>query len=158
MYVSKKRYGHEEGLSCAFRQHRATHSHCRFLHGYALAITLTFECDTLDARNWCMDFGGLKDIKAWLKDRFDHTTAIAADDPELLCFRRMAEYGLLQLRVFEGVGCEKFSEQIYHYVSDWLAMTQPALDGVRYRVRLRSVEVAEHGANSAVYEPATKTG
>ena len=36
VWRSTKTYGHEEGLSCCFRQWRATHSHCRLLHGYAL--------------------------------------------------------------------------------------------------------------------------
>lgn len=156
MYVSKKRYGHEEGFSCAFRQHRAAHSHCRFIHGYALAITLTFECDDvdLDARNWCLDFGSLKPVKQWLKDTFDHTTVIASDDPERAWLEAAEKRGILQLCILPAVGCEKFAEHIYHYVDGWLSR-QFDVGG---RVRLRSVEVAEHGANSAVYEPATKTG
>ena len=35
MYRSSKTYGHEIGLSAAFRQWRAQ-SHCRLIHGYAL--------------------------------------------------------------------------------------------------------------------------
>ena len=37
-----KTYGHDLGLSCCFRQWGAS-SHCRFLHGYALSFSFTFE-------------------------------------------------------------------------------------------------------------------
>lgn len=46
-YSSTKTYGHEVGLSCAFRQCRATHFHCRYLHGYAFSIHLEFETEEL---------------------------------------------------------------------------------------------------------------
>ena len=32
-----------------------------FVHGYSLGFKLVFECDSLDERNWVMDFGGLKE-------------------------------------------------------------------------------------------------
>ena len=57
-FYSTKTYGNDRGLSCCFRQWRATHSHCSTLHGYSIGIKLIFECDTLDDKNWCMDFGG----------------------------------------------------------------------------------------------------
>ena len=71
-YLSTKTYGHNIGLSAVFRQPHADHSHCRFLHGYSLAFKFTFGCDDLDHRNWCVDFGGLKPLKQWLEDSFDH--------------------------------------------------------------------------------------
>jgi 6-pyruvoyltetrahydropterin/6-carboxytetrahydropterin synthase len=51
VYRSIKTYGHNEGLSCCFRQWRATHSHCRLIHGYALAFKLVFATRELDERN-----------------------------------------------------------------------------------------------------------
>ena len=69
-YYSTKTYGHEEGLSCMFRQPLATHSHCSLLHGYALSFSFKFGCNHLDDKNWVVDFGDLKDLKAWLKDSF----------------------------------------------------------------------------------------
>ena len=59
-YQSTKTFGHDLGISCAFRQWRATHSHCSKIHGYALSVTMVFEANTLDDRNWVMDFGGFK--------------------------------------------------------------------------------------------------
>ena len=80
-YQSTKSYGHEMGFSCCFRQWRAD-SHCRLLHGYALAFKFIFESKTLDVRNWVVDFGGLKPLKAMLQDTFDHTLLVAEDDPK----------------------------------------------------------------------------
>ena len=50
-YVSTKTYDHIGPV--AYRQWRAE-SHCNLIHGYALSFHFEFECDTLDARNWCM--------------------------------------------------------------------------------------------------------
>ena len=63
-YYSTKHYGHNIGLSAVFRQPNADHSHCHLLHGYSLAFTFKFGCDDLDNKNWAVDFGGLKQLKA----------------------------------------------------------------------------------------------
>jgi 6-pyruvoyltetrahydropterin/6-carboxytetrahydropterin synthase len=144
-YYSTKNYDHNEGLSCAFRQWRATHSHCRLIHGYALAIKFTFGCKKLDDRNWVQDFGGLKDIKKWLKHMFDHTLVVAEDDPEIERFRELEKNDIVDLRIIPAVGCEKFAEFIYNYVAKIIK------DESQGRVWLDSVEVREHGANSAIY-------
>ena len=87
--------------SCAFRQWRATDSHCRHIHGYQLKAKIWFGCNTLDDRNWVVDFGGLKDLKAILHEYFDHTLTVAADDPELELFKQLAAKDVVNLRVFE---------------------------------------------------------
>ena len=43
---------------------------------------------------WVMDFGGLKPIKAWLEDLFDHTLLINEDDPALQFFQEMEKWDL----------------------------------------------------------------
>ena len=141
-YYSTKTYDHNEGLSCAFRQWRAKDSHCRWIHGYALAVKFTFGCKELDDRNWVQDFGGLKEIKQWLKHTFDHTLCIAEDDPELETFKGLEDLDLVDLRIMPAVGCEKFAEYIYNHVSKIVNED---------RKWLESVEVREHGANSAIY-------
>lgn len=144
-YQSTKTYSHEVGLSACFRQHRAE-SHCRYLHGYALAVTLVFETDELDCRNWVVDFGSLKSLKGRLEDAFDHKTVVAEDDPHMEWFKVAEDMGLCQLRILPAVGCEMFAEYIYGMVDVWL------LDnGYAPRVVLKYVEVREHGANSARY-------
>lgn len=152
VWRSSKTYGHEEGLSCCFRQWRATHSHCRLLHGYALAFRLTFASEALDERNWCFDFGGLKPIKSWLHGMFDHTMLVAADDPELPEFQRLAERGLVDLRVLPAVGCEATARHVFDHVSRFV---EEATAG---RVWLEEVEVREHSGNSATYSRPLRGG
>ena len=81
-FLSGKTYTHSTGHSCAFRQWRAD-SHCNLIHGYALQFELQFGSVALDDKNWVVDFGGLKELKEWLKHMFDHTYLVAEDDPEL---------------------------------------------------------------------------
>lgn len=144
-YRSTKTWGHEVGLSCAFRQWRAD-SHCAHVHGYALSVKLEFEAKVLDHRNWVIDFGGLKEIKGWLQDQFDHRLLVARDDPHLPLFMEMDKSGVANVNVVGAVGCEAFAERIYQYVNQWLLQEQHS-----GRVKLTSVEVREHGANSAIY-------
>jgi 6-pyruvoyltetrahydropterin/6-carboxytetrahydropterin synthase len=143
--MSTKYYPHSAGFSCAFRQWRAD-SHCRFLHGYALGFKFVFSCEDLDARNWCCDFGGLKSLKAILEDTFDHKTVVAVDDPEIEWFREGHRRGILELVEVEAGGCEKFAELTYEVTEQWLKDA-----GYGDRVRLVSVEVAEHESNSAIF-------
>jgi len=145
-YVSTKTYGHNVGLSAAFRQWRAD-SHCRFIHGYSLSFKFIFESDELDVRNWVVDFGSLKTLKGILEDTFDHKTVVAEDDPEMEWFEEAHRRGIIDLVVLPAGGCEKFAEYVYQVADGWLADA-----GYKPRARLRSVEVMEHGANSAIYE------
>jgi len=189
-YLSTKTYGNDRGLSCCFRQWRSRHSHCSTLHGYSIGIKLIFESETLDDRNWVMDFGGLKAFKEWSEYMFDHTLVVGADDPHLNFFKQMANLGdpptsgkgtgpegaphergaICDLRIVEAVGCEKFSELAYKTMENILRAFQAgnswflvAQDGTTLKefqcrypvgqgVKLRSVEVFEHNANSATYE------
>ncbi|KMY84960.1 Queuosine biosynthesis QueD, PTPS-I [Candidatus Paraburkholderia calva] len=86
--------GPEIGLSCAFRQWRAA-LHCRFLHGYSLSFIFVFETQILDEQGWVVDFGGLKDLKSGLQEMFDHTTAVAANDPHLAYFEQADRLGAI---------------------------------------------------------------
>jgi hypothetical protein len=118
-----------------------------------------------------MDFGGLKAFKEWADWQFDHTLCVGSDDPHLALFKQMAalgkqaEGGIVDLRIVEAVGCEKFAELAYRTMNEILAAYQTG-DGwthpdgrifeARYPVcvgvQLRSVEVFEHAGNSATYE------
>ena len=106
-YISIKVF---DGYSTAFRQWRATHSHCQYVHGYALKFKVWFEGD-LDEKNWVCDFGCFKrnGIKKKLANQFDHTTVVAEDDPNMETFKRMdkvesASYGnFLLIEPFFGV-------------------------------------------------------
>lgn len=167
-FYSTKTYGNDRGLSCCFRQWRSTHSHCSLIHGYSIGIKLVFECDTLDDKNWCMDFGGLKTFKAWADYMFDHTLVVAEDDPMLDFFKHMNEIvdiesknhlseipnergALCDLRIVPAVGCEMFAKMAYDKMAELLASGNTGYP-VNPTVRVKSVEVFEHGANSAIYE------
>jgi len=147
-FYSTKTYGNERGLSCCFRQHSAVHSHCSKLHGYSLGVRLTFACDHLDSRGWVMDFGGLKELWQWLQDTFDHKTVVAEDDPLLPEFRRLAAVNAIDLRVLPAVGCERFSHLVFSKMTELLQTSNQ----LNPSVRVHSVEVFEHGANSAIFE------
>ena len=158
-YYSTKTYGNDRGLGCCFRQWRATHSHCSLLHGYSIGVKLIFECEELDERNWVMDFGGLKDFKNWLEHMFDHTVLVAEDDPKLDFFKQLNTMddgynakGICDLRIVPGVGCEKFAELCYTKMAELLEEDKKADRALNPTVQLKSVEVFEHGANSAIYE------
>ena len=143
-----------DGYSTCFRQWRATDTHCQYLHGYALSFRVWFEGD-LDYRNWVFDFGGIKRSKnkiydmapkeyfAWL---LDHTVIIANDDPEVDSFRMMDAQGIIQLRIINDTGCEKFAEFLHEIINDFL---KKETNG---RVKARKIEVYEHERNSASYE------
>jgi len=108
-----------------------------------------------------MDFGGLKQFKEWAKYMFDHTLLIAEDDPYLDRFKELADVGVLNtpqytglvdLRVVPGVGCEKFAQLAYYTMTNILEEAKTAGTLLNPTVRVKSVEVFEHGANSAIYE------
>ncbi len=148
-FYSTKTYGHERGLSCAFRQWRAN-SHCNLLHGYALSFTFIFAAEHLDERNWVQDFGGLKELKDQLDYWFDHTTAVAEDDPTLKVFEDLASQKIIDLRVLKSVGCEAFAAHAFKLAKDFID-TRYYDDSLLRGLRVVSCEVKEHSGNSAIY-------
>jgi 6-pyruvoyltetrahydropterin/6-carboxytetrahydropterin synthase len=143
-----------DGYSTCFRQWKAEDTHCKFLHGYAVSFRVWFEGD-LDERNWVFDFGGMKRAKCKMngmspKDYFtyllDHTTIIASDDPYLSQFKQMDIDGIIQLRIMDSVGCERFAQYLYETINAFLELETDN------RVRATKVEVYEHERNSASYE------
>lgn len=144
-YRSTKTYGHDIGLSAAFRQHKAQ-SHCNQVHGYALSVRFEFEADELDERNWVVDFGSMKSLRTMLEDNFDHKLLVAEDDPykDELCF--LQAIGVASVIVVPATGCEAFAQMIYECTESWMTS-----NGYAPRCKLVSVEVKEHGANSAIY-------
>lgn len=143
-YVSTKEY--KELGPVAYRQWRAD-SHCRLIHGYALSFKFYFETDQLDARNWAMDYGGLKPLKALLEDWFDHTLLVAEDDPERAALEELGKKGLAKITYVAKTGCEGLADFLYEYVNTIFLPNY----GVSEAERLwcYKVEVRETGANMA---------
>ena len=158
MFKSTKLF---DGFSCCFRQWKAKTTHCRFLHGYGISFRVTFE-GQLDHRNWVWDFGGMKRAKTkidgmspkeWMDYMFDHTVLVAKDDPQLPYFQQANDLpkfgeqnkGILQLRIVEATGAEKFAEFIFHKLNNFVKTE------TNNRVRISQVEIMEHGKNTAIY-------
>ena len=141
-FFSLKKYGHERGLSAAFRQWRAD-SHCKFLHGYSLEFEFEFGANELDEKNWVVDFGGLKDLEVWLRNNFDHKTLVASDDPQFSEFELLNNNGIIDMVVVESTGAEMFAEMAMKYSSKLIQ------EKYGDRCWVESVTVREHGANSA---------
>ena len=144
-YYSTKTYGHNIGLSAVFRQPNADHSHCHLLHGYSLAFKFTFGCKSLDDKNWAVDFGGLKPLKAWLENMFDHKLVLDKNDPHLDQFQQLEDMDLAEIRIFDGVGAEMFAKHAFEFADE---LIREKTDGRCYVVEC---ECMEHGANSAIY-------
>ena len=151
MYQSTKLF---DGFSCCFRQWKAETTHCRFLHGYGVSFRVTFE-GNLDHRNWVWDFGGMKRAKtliddmqpkAWMDYMFDHTVIVSKDDPKLETFQAMEVLGIIQLRIVEATGAEKFAEFIYNKLNEFVQIETQS------RVRISQVEFMEHGKITAIYK------
>ena len=151
MFKSTKLF---DGFSCCFRQWKAETTHCRFLHGYGVSFRVTFE-GQLDHRNWVWDFGGMKRAKTkidgmspkeWMDYMFDHTVLVAIDDPDLKIFQTMYDNDIIQLRVVEATGAEKFAEFIFKKLNTFVRTE------TNDRVHVKRVEFMEHNKNTAIYE------
>lgn len=142
-FKSTKRF---TGFPCTHRQWRAS-SHCKYVHGYSREFYFEFECNELTPEGWVVDFGGLKDIKLWLEEMFDHTFLVAQDDPELDVFRELDKKGVIQLRVLPNPGMEGTCEFVYQHASSILKK----LYGDRAWITF--VEVKENDKNSAQFIP-----
>lgn len=134
------------GFPCTHRQWRAE-SHCRFVHGYSREFHFEFAASELTKEGWVVDFGGLKEVKKWLENVFDHTFLVAADDPELETFKELDKRGVILLRVLPNPGMEGTAL----YVFDEASKILESLYGKR--AWITRVEVRENEKNSAIFIP-----
>ena len=139
-YTSTKTF---TGLPCAHRQWR-DNGHCRLVHGYDRTVIMTFGASELDDKEWVVDFGGLKAVKQWLEDKFDHTLLINEDDPMRSLFEKH-DGDLWKLTVMPNVGMEASAKYIYDHVN-------PMIDKMTNgRCWVVSVECRENVKNSAIF-------
>jgi len=164
MYISTKSYGPSEGFAVCYRQWRADRKSgkgkdelysinevpgCSALHGYALGFHFEFSCETLDARNWVVDFGSLRSFKEFLKENFDHTMLVAQDDPEFETFEMLHNKALAKMVVVEATGCEALAKFLCDYLNNiWLPDNYP-----NGGIVCTKFEVRETPSNSAMYVP-----
>lgn len=159
MYRSTKVWG---PFSTCFRQPGAQ-SHCSLLHGYGLTFKATFQATHLDENGWVMDFGALKHIKATLELYYDHKLVVSRYDPLLPELEALERKKGCKLTVLSAVGCEAFARHAGLGVQQWLndqdwnqqerswnaEQTEEVIEPAR--VRIHSMEVREHEANSAIW-------
>lgn len=143
-YISTKEYSHLAPL--AYRQWRAD-SHCNLIHGYALSFKFEFECDELDVRNWAMDYGGLRPLKDFLEEHFDHALLLAQDDPHYADIKRLGELGIAKITEVEKTGCEGLADYLYEYINTIFLPNYGAQEAAR--LWCCSVEVRETPSNMA---------
>ena len=132
--------------SCAFRQWKAQHSHCKYLHGYQLKAKIWVRGKHLDDKNWIFDFAAFKRIKTLLQETFDHKVCVSKDDPELPFLKQAEQRGIMQLSILDGVGIEKTAEFVYHIANQFIQ------ENTDSRCWVDKVEVWEHPENSATFE------
>jgi len=141
-FVSTKTY--TQKFPIAYRQWRAD-SHCNVIHGYAMSFHFEFECDDLDARNWCVDYGGLRPLKHKLEEWFDHTFLLALDDPDYEQMKALGTAGLAKITEVERTGCEGLAQFLYEYINTIFLVDYGEGD----RVWCCKVEVRETNDNMA---------
>ena len=95
-----------------------------------------------------MDFGGLKEIKNWLNEQWDHRLLIASDDPLMSDFKILHEKGGCNLNIMDieqgwGPGIEASCKFVYDYVNQWIKKLTDS------RVWVHKVQIWEHENNSA---------
>lgn len=146
-FISTKRF---IGFPCTHRQWKAE-SHCRFVHGYSREFYFEFASNELTQEMWVMDFGGLKKVKSWLEDMFDHTFLASQDDPFLETFKELDQQGVIQLRILPNAGMEGTALYVYQEVDKIVK------ELTHNRVWVTKVEVRENEKNSAYYVPDLKT-
>lgn len=160
-YVSTKTY--LNAFPVAYRQWRADRKSgkdegelysqdeipgCNAIHGYALSIHFEFEAEDLDARNWVVDFGGLRDLKHKLEEWFDHTLLLAEDDPHFEDIHKMHDLGLAKVTVVEKTGCEGIADFLYEFLNGKGGYLETL--GYGDRVWCSKVEVRETPSNMAL--------
>lgn len=135
---------------CSHRQ--PYHSgHCQFLHGYERTFVLEFTANELQIKtNFVIDFGGLemKAIKKFLDEKFDHTTLLNSNDPEMDYFLQKDNI-CFKIVILENVGMEYSSKYVLEGVNTILQFSK---DCVERGVRCFRVTTRENEKNSATYE------
>jgi len=143
LFTSTKRF---VGFPCTHRQWLAD-SHCKYIHGYSREFYFEFQSSELTKEGWVVDFGGLKEVKAWLDDMFDHTFLASENDPHMELFKEMDAKKIIQLRVLPNVGMEGTAKYVFDIVNDMIKKQ------TNNRAWVKLVEVRENEKNSAIYLP-----
>lgn len=141
MFISTKSFFN---YSCAHRQWRHG-GHCAWIHGYDRSFHFKFAAKQLTETRFVMDFGELKELKAFLDEHFDHTLLLNQDDPLLDKFKELEKLKACKITLLPNVGMEATSQWLWTHVNEWL------LEKEGGRVCCTRVETREHEKNSAYF-------
>ena len=134
-----------EGFPCSHRQWRHP-GHCRFVHGYSRSFTCWFRAHQLDAHGFVVDFSSLSALRDQLRQQFDHTFLVNADDPLLDTWQRLHDEGALDLRVMTNVGMEASAHLVWQWANALLREREGG------RCCCQRVEARENALNAACFE------
>ncbi|OMC54351.1 hypothetical protein A5745_00920 [Mycobacterium sp. IS-2888] len=93
-----------DDLPCCYRSW-ANQGKRFFLHGYERTFEVEFAWAETEPET-VVDPGAVRVIRAALRYQFDHTTLIAAADPQRALFELLAERGVIDLRIMDDTGME----------------------------------------------------
>lgn len=103
-------------LPCCYRSWARQGKHV-YLHGYELTFDIEFACaETELGPNVVLNNRHLKDVRSVLRRQFDHTTLIAADDPQIALFEVLAERGVIDLRIMISTGMQAAAAWVFDTV------------------------------------------
>ncbi|WP_433496756.1 6-pyruvoyl trahydropterin synthase family protein [Sphaerimonospora sp. CA-214678] len=135
-----------DDLPCTHRSW-AHDGKCSFLHGYERRFEIEFGCGELEPKTgFVIDFSALKEVRALLQGQFDHTTLIAAGDPQRELFEELGRCGVIDLRIMDHTGMEGAAEWVHGNV-DRLVRERTA-----GRVRVLRVVARESRKNAVVFQ------
>lgn len=127
-------------LPFAHRQHKHT-GHCSKIHGHSWSFEFEFAATELDHAGFVVDFGALKELKAWINEHFDHTLVMNRDDP--LMYALLSMKGAAYVTVVDSCSSEGIASHIAEYAGHFVRN----LTG--FRTWLHRVTVHEDSKNSA---------
>lgn len=90
--------------------------HCRLIHGHNFGFDITFAANELDKNGFVVDVGQLKLVREFLKDTFDHTLLLNADDLYVEELKSKL-YDFAKIVTVPNCGMEGLAKYIYHEVN-----------------------------------------
>ena len=90
------------------------------MHGYSRSFNLWFAATELDDCGFVVDFSSLRPFEERLRQQFDHTFLVNADDPLLAEWQRLHDLQAIDLRVMENVGMEATAALIWTWAKELL--------------------------------------
>jgi 6-pyruvoyltetrahydropterin/6-carboxytetrahydropterin synthase len=145
-FYSTKRFG---PISVGHRQWK-DNGHCAWIHGYGRTVQFTFGCNELDDKTWVVDFGGLKQVKQWIEEQWDHRLLLASNDPHLDKIMALQDYNIVNVNVMDvskghSPGIEGSCKFLYDNINPMILQMSDN------RCWIESVEIWEHENNTAKY-------